>query len=145
LVHNGRHTILAPADDKDCFFIPLPCHLIQGYQPQLPLQQLSNNQQQLPPHLRQHSPHQEKLPPHQQQLPSHQQLLPTAFSLHYRIKKENAPAAKLRTPEGEDIGAGGVPAGEDQLFSFEVIDPLAEAANRQAVEARVCIKEQEMF
>ncbi len=58
---------------------------------------------------------------------------PTAFSLHYRIQKENATAARLRAggdPEVADGGEGGFP----EEFSFEVSDLLAEAENRRRAE-----------
>ena len=28
---NGKQVVLAPADDRDCFFIPIPCSLLQGF------------------------------------------------------------------------------------------------------------------
>jgi hypothetical protein len=110
LVNNGRQTILAPADDRECFFIPLPCHLIEGYQPQQQPQQDYQEQQ--------------------QQQVEDQKMGPTAFSLHYRIQKENATAARLRAggdPEVADEGEGGFL----EEFSFEVSDLLAEAENRR--------------
>jgi hypothetical protein len=117
LVNNGRQTILAPADDRECFFIPLPCHLIEGYQPQQQSQQ----------------PQQDYQEQQQQQQQEDQLMGPTAFSLHYRIQKENATAARLRAggdPEVADGGEGGFL----EEFSFEVSDLLAEAENRRRAE-----------
>jgi hypothetical protein len=115
LVNNGRQTILAPADDRECFFIPLPCHLIEGYQPQQQSQQDYQEQQ--------------------QQQVEDPLMGPTAFSLHYRIQKENATAARLRAgsagdPEVADGGEGGFL----EEFSFEVSDLLAEEENRRRAE-----------
>ncbi len=115
LVNNGRQTILAPADDRECFFIPLPCHLIEGYQPQQQSQPQQDYQEQ------------------QQQQQEDQLMGPTAFSLHYRIQKEKATAARLRAggdPEVADEGEGGFL----EEFSFEVSDLLAEAENRRRAE-----------
>jgi hypothetical protein len=116
LVNNGRQTILAPADDRECFFIPLPCHLIEGYQPQ----------QQSQPQLQQD--YQE-----QQQQEKDQLMGPTAFSLHYRIQKENATAARLRAGGDPKVADGGE-GGFLEEFSFEVSDLLAEAENRRRAE-----------
>jgi hypothetical protein len=117
LVNNGRQTILAPADDRECFFIPLPCHLIEGYQPQ---QQSQPQQQQ---------DYQEQ----QQQQVEDQLMGPTAFSLHYRIQKENATAARLRAAGDPEVADGGE-VGFLEEFSFEVSDLLAEAENRRKAE-----------
>jgi hypothetical protein len=104
LVLSSRQTILAPAHDRECFFIPLPCHLIEGYQ------QPHSNQQQPSEDLQQH------------------RLLPTAFSLHYRIQKENVSALMLKMPDSKDDEKSvGAPFAADGAYSFEVNDPLTES------------------
>ena len=62
--------------------------------------------------------------------------MPTAFSLHYRIQKENATAARLRMrtskDDEEDDSARGIFSADNE-FSFEVSDPLAELASWRSV------------
>jgi hypothetical protein len=207
LVNNGRQTILAPADDRECFFIPLPCHLIEGYQPQqqsqpqpqqdyqeqsvlrIPdvypgseffpsririfpsriaikefkyfnpkngFQALGNMIRVAHPGSRIHiltfypsripdpgskgqkgtgSLIPDPDPQHwEQQSQEEDQIMgPTAFSLHYRIQKENATAARLRAG-GDTEAADGGEGGFIEEFSFEVSDLLAEAENRRRAE-----------